>query len=160
MTNATNQPKGKTMSEQIKRADFETHEDWAAAVADARDQRNFGRRDRTARLIKENADAPADQLIRAIFATCSSIRDRDEVGNHPEGELLELNEALELWYAVDELRLGFILPNKDRHNLDEPSWVFLIHQGNMAHPHIEDIVDIGSAMDTVPELAKAIDQDN
>ena len=111
-----------------------------------------------ARLIRENADAPADQLIRAIFATCSEVRDRDEVEEHPDGAIINLETALETWYAVDELRLQFILPNKGRHNLDESSWVFLIHQRNMAHPHMDDIADFGVNCETVPEIKTALDE--
>lgn len=109
--------------------------------------------DITARLIKENADAPADTLIRAIFAVSREVRD------HDDGALIESAQAaLEIWYGVDELRIDFALPYGDRRR--SASFVYLVHQHTHSRPHIDDISDYGTSCDNVPELAAAIDENN
>lgn len=99
----------------------------------------------TKRLIRENADAPADRLIRAIYATCSGFEAPEEGDPIPNVE-----SALALWYGVDDLMLEFTLPNGN------VSFVKLIHQHRHSRPHIEDISDYGTLCDDVPELVQAM----
>lgn len=101
----------------------------------------------TERLIRENADAPADRLIQAIYATCSGFEAPEEGDPVPNAEA-----ALELWYGVDELTLDFTLPNGN------VSFVKLIHQHTHSRPHIEDISDYGTLCKAVPEIVAALDE--
>lgn len=103
----------------------------------------------TARLIKENADAPVDRLIRAIFATCSDVIDVED-----DVRIETADAALELWYGVDDLMLTFSLPN------GKASFVKLIHQHRFSRPHIDDLSDYGTNCETVPELVEAISENN
>ena len=96
----------------------------------------------TERLIRENADAPVDRLIRAIYATCSAVEDAEESEPVPTAEA-----ALELWYGVDDLTLIFELPKH------QEAFVRLIHQRKMTHPQLDDISDYSVNCDSVPEIA-------
>ena len=112
------------------------------------------------RLIRENHDAPADTLIRAIFATCSNVRD-DEDAPAPgqDGPVLSEREALERWYEVDELRLVFDFgptPHSKPGYCD--GWVHLIHQQTFALPKTEDISDYTENCEEVPALAEVLNR--
>lgn len=94
------------------------------------------------RLIKSNRSAPADRVIRSLFKHFQNIRDDED------GAVIETpEEAIELWYGVDDLVLVF--DNKTtapvRGQCDY--FIRLIHQGHCAKPTIEDVSDYTASLD-------------
>lgn len=116
--------------------------------------------ERTEQLIRDNANAPADTVIRAIFEhpDFDAAWDDDDVDyrvGEPSDDVLfkSVDECLRKWYNLDELRLIFRL------KCGRKGYVRLIHQDNMAKPCIEDIVDYFTWMEEDAALKDALDYD-
>lgn len=95
----------------------------------------------TQRLISANRNAPADRLIRAIFKNAENVFDQEE-----NEKIRTVEEALELWYDLDNLVLSFdiTVPMSMRLSSDPPKsrmFVHLIHQESMDKPSIDDIAN-------------------
>lgn len=91
------------------------------------------------KLIADNHDAPADTIIRALFEHFTFIRD-DEDGL----EIASAEDALALWYNVDELTLVFDRKERKTRNCNSATcdyFIKLIHQGHVSKPSIEDVSD-------------------
>lgn len=95
------------------------------------------------RLIHENADAPADRLIRALYLDGFRRITDVESGREYAGP----RELLELWYSVDELIVSFDDPMGKPRDGRRDYFVRLIHQHAMTQPHIEDIADYSAALE-------------
>lgn len=118
----------------------------ADEVLDRTDTRSQGY---VARLIRDNAFAPADTIIRNIFKHFDYVRDDEDFHVFKDAD-----ECLEMWYGVDELRLVF--DNKDGRDIRPRNkgicdhWVYLIHQNHHGKPHIEDLSDYTMDLDKTP----------
>lgn len=108
----------------------------------------------TKRLIRENANAPADTLIRVIYDHFAHVRDDDAA---PGEVLATVDEALERWYDVDELTLVFDKPDTAPNAGSCDYFVKLIHQDTFARPLVEDISDYSASLEDVEAFREAVD---
>ncbi len=93
-------------------------------------------------LIADNAQAPADQIIQAIFRHFTNVRD------DADNTLFEtVEEALDMWYSVDELILVFDRKTTEPKDGYCDYFIRLIHQYHSGRPHIEDLVDYTASLD-------------
>lgn len=103
------------------------------------------------RLIRENAEAPADTIIREIYRMKQEGLANevyiDDGYDDPE-YYNSVKKALEHWYNVDGLIIYYVNNNNQRH------WVRLIHQIDFGHPSIDDISDyhVGCEKDPIGEI--------
>ena len=113
--------------------------------------------DTTDRLIRENADAPADRIIRGIFENgCRSV---SEVNDGDKFESAE--ELLRYWYDVDAMAISFVATfDVNGIPTDRTVFVHLVHQRSMHHPHIEDLVDYSTLLEGAEWFKACIDEDS
>lgn len=115
----------------------------------------------TARLIRDNANAPADRLIRALYAEFANIRD----DINPDTPIPTADDALDLWYQCDVLTLVFDRPGTEPERRKSDGFVHLIHQQSTGRPSLEDVSDFSSWMldidaDRYPRTAEAMNPDS
>jgi hypothetical protein len=104
-----------------------------------------------AQLIRENRNAPADTLIRAVFnAGATNVKDVAE----PQAERFSTaRAALDYWYSVDEMQLGFIVESR-------PAWLLLIHQHSLHRPHVDDVCDYTTNLEDIDGIAPALKEES
>jgi len=100
---------------------------------------------RRKQLAKDNHDAPADTIIRAIFEHFDFIRD-DEDGHVFESA----DECIDNWYNLDIFDIVFNKKDSEKVEGRCDYWIRLIHQNNSAHPSIEDVSDYTLSLEKTP----------
>lgn len=95
--------------------------EWAKMKEDNRKRRE--------KLIRDNFNAPADTVLRAIMTHATEVEEPNE------GEkFTDLESIMHYWYDVDEMKVRFNLNGMN-------ACVWLIHQNTSDKPCVEDIAD-------------------